>query len=68
MSFILWWGAFLILSILFLLLANKGISLSCLLIFFVVQEVRGLLFLLTTGMGAQVLFLFLKGGVAPAYF
>nr|YP_003433937.1 NADH dehydrogenase subunit 2 [Syngamus trachea]ACX85185.1 NADH dehydrogenase subunit 2 [Syngamus trachea] len=67
-NILVWWGVFLLMTLVFVML-NKGMkSYSSVLNYFILQESAGLLFLVFSSGCFQLLILMLKIGVAPFHF
>nr|YP_009347358.1 NADH dehydrogenase subunit 2 [Nippostrongylus brasiliensis]APU89583.1 NADH dehydrogenase subunit 2 [Nippostrongylus brasiliensis] len=67
-NFIIWWGVFLIMTLLFVMINKMTLSYSSLFNYFIMQEVLGLMFLLLSVSLLQLLVVLIKVGVAPLHF
>nr|YP_010415406.1 NADH dehydrogenase subunit 2 [Allodiplogaster sp. MY-2022]URY63356.1 NADH dehydrogenase subunit 2 [Allodiplogaster sp. MY-2022] len=67
-NLVVWWSVFLVMTFVFISI-NKSLSSYIVLVnYFIIQEVVGLLFLFFNFYIAQLIFLFIKVGVAPFHF
>nr|YP_009229284.1 NADH dehydrogenase subunit 2 [Allodiplogaster sudhausi]ALT06538.1 NADH dehydrogenase subunit 2 [Allodiplogaster sudhausi] len=67
-NYLVWWSIFLLMTIIFLLIMKNSMNFSNMILYFVLQESMGLLFLLVGLSLLQFIIILLKTGVAPFHF
>nr|YP_004935012.1 NADH dehydrogenase subunit 2 [Wuchereria bancrofti]ADN43960.1 NADH dehydrogenase subunit 2 [Wuchereria bancrofti]BAV82914.1 NADH dehydrogenase subunit 2 [Wuchereria bancrofti] len=68
LDYIIWWSVFVICTFVFIFLTLSNSSFSCLINYYIIQEVCGYYFLVFDSWKFQFFFLMLKSGSAPFHF